>query len=67
MQVVYDKILGLLSRGGPHTRKYSLVEVVENDCIVTRVRVYDEISPESSGNPYGSAPRKSPESDYIVV
>ena len=50
----YGKILGLLSRGGPNTKKYSLVEVIENDCIVTRVGVYDEISPEPSGNPSGS-------------
>ena len=51
----YGKILGLLSRGGPNTKKYSLVEEIENDCIVTRVGVYDKISPEPSGNPSGSA------------
>ena len=28
-------------------RKYSLVEVIENDCIVMRVGVYNEISPEA--------------------
>ena len=38
-----------------NTRKYWLVEVIENDCIVTWVRVYNEISPEPSGNPSGSA------------
>ena len=36
-----------------NTRKYWLVEVIENDCIVTRVGVYDEKSPEPSGNPSG--------------
>ena len=51
----YKKILDFLSRGSPNTRKYSLVEVIENDCIVTRVGVYDEISPEPSGNTSGSA------------
>ena len=40
-------------------RKYWLVEVIENDCIVTRVGVYDEILPEPSGNPFGSALRIS--------
>ena len=35
------------------TRKYWLVGVIENDCIVTRVGVYDEILPECSGNPSG--------------
>ena len=50
----YEKILGLLSRGGPNTGKYSLVELIENDCIVKRVGVYDEISPEPSRNPPGS-------------
>ena len=39
---------GLLRSGGLNTRKYWLVEVIENDCIVTRVGVYDEISPEPS-------------------
>ena len=34
-------------------RKYSLLEEIENDCIVTRGRVYDEISPEPEGNPEG--------------
>ena len=33
--------------------------MIENDCIVTRVGVYDEISPEPSGNPSGSALRIS--------
>ena len=28
-------------------RVYSLLEEIENDCIVTRVRVYDEISPDT--------------------
>ena len=55
----YKKILGFLSRGSLNTRKYSLVEVIENDCIVTRVGVYDEISPEPSGNPSGSTLRIS--------
>ena len=32
-------------------RKYWLVGVIENDCIVTQVRVYNEISPESEENP----------------
>ena len=35
-------------------RKYWLVEVIENDCIVTGVGVYDEISPEPEGFPSGS-------------
>ena len=39
------------SSGGPNMRKYWLVEVIENDCIVTRIGVYNEISPEPSGNP----------------
>ena len=47
----YKKIL---ETHGANTRKYWLVEVIENDCIVTRVRVYDEISSEPSGNPSGS-------------
>ena len=34
--------------------KYWLVEVIENDCIVTRVGVYNEKLPEPSGNPSGS-------------
>ena len=51
----YGKILGLLSRGGPNTKKYSLVEVIENDCIVTRVGVYNEILPEPSGSSSDSA------------
>ena len=34
-----------------NTGKYWLVELIENGCIVTRVRVYDEILPEPSGNP----------------
>ena len=34
--------------------KYWLVEVIENDCIVTRVGLYNEILPEPSGNPSGS-------------
>ena len=33
---------------GANTRKYWLVEVIENDCIVTQVGVYDELSPEPS-------------------
>ena len=40
---------------GTNTIKYWLVEVIENDCIVTRVGVYDEISPEPDGNPEGGA------------
>ena len=36
---------------GVNTRKYWLIEVIENGCIVTGVRVYDEILPEPSGNP----------------
>ena len=47
----YEKIL---QAHGVNTRKYWLVEVIENGCIVTRVRVYDEILPEPSGNPSGS-------------
>ena len=47
----YEKIL---QAHGVNTRKYWLVEVIENDCIVTRVRVYDDILPEPSGNPSGS-------------
>ena len=34
--------------------KYWLVEVIENDCIVTPVGVYNEILPEPSGTPSGS-------------
>ena len=49
-----SKILGLLSRGDLNARKYSLVKVIENDCIVTRVKVYDEKWPEPSGNPSNS-------------
>ena len=49
---LYKKIL---QSHGVNTRKYWLIEVIENDCIVTRVWVYDEISPELSGNPSGSA------------
>ena len=30
-----------------------LVEIIENDCIVTQVGVYDEILPEPEGNPEG--------------
>ena len=41
----YEKILP--SRG-------PLLEVIENNCIVTRDGVYNEISPEPSGNPSGS-------------
>ena len=37
-----------------NTRKYWLVEVIENDCIVTQVRVYNEISPEPERNPENS-------------
>ena len=43
----YEKIL---QAHGVNTRKYWLVEVIENGCIVTGVRVYDEILPEPSGN-----------------
>ena len=46
----YDKIL---QAHEANTRKYWLEELNENDCIVTRVGVYDEISPEPSGNPSG--------------
>ena len=41
----YGKIL---QAHGANMRKYWLVEVIENDCIVTRVGVYNEISPEPS-------------------
>ena len=41
----YEKIL---QAHGVNTRKYWLVEVIENGCIVTRVRVYNEILPEPS-------------------
>ena len=41
----YEKIL---QAPGVNTRKYWLVEVIENDCIVTPVGVYDEILPEPS-------------------
>ena len=47
----YEKIL---QAHGVNTIKYWLVEVIENVCIVTRVKVYDEISPEPSGFPSGS-------------
>ena len=39
-----------------NTRKYWLVEVNENNCIVTHVGVYDEISPRISGNPLYTPP-----------
>ena len=45
----------ILQAHGVNTRKYWLVEVIENGCIVTRVRVYNEILPEPSANPWGSA------------
>ena len=44
----YEKIL---QAHGANRRKYWLVEEIENDCIVTQVGVYNEISPEPSGNP----------------
>ena len=44
-----------LQAHGVNTIKYWLVEVIENDCIVTQVGVYDEKLPEPSGNPSGSA------------
>ena len=44
----------ILQAHGVNTRKYGLVEVIENDCIVTWVGVYNEILPEPSGNPSGS-------------
>ena len=52
----YEKIL---QAHGVNTRKYWLVEVIENYCIVTWVGGYDEILPETSGNPSGSALRIS--------
>ena len=39
---------------GVNMRKYWLVEVIENDCIVTLVGVYDKILPEPGGNLSGS-------------
>ena len=48
----YEKIL---QAQGVNTRQYWLVELVENDCIVTQVGVYAEISLEPSGIPSGSA------------
>ena len=47
----YKKIL---QAHGANTWEYWLVVVIENDCIVTWVGVYDEILPELSGNPSGS-------------
>ena len=47
----YEKIL---QAHGVNTRKYLIVDVIENDCIVTQVGVYNEILPEPSGNPSGS-------------
>ena len=47
-QSQYEKIL---QAHGANTRKYWLVEVIENDCIVTRVGVYDELVPEPSEIP----------------
>ena len=44
----------ILQAHGANTRKYWLVGVIENDCIVTRVGVYNEILPEPSGNPSDS-------------
>ena len=55
---VYEKILALLSRGGPNTRKYSLVEVIANDCIVMRVGVYMRVQ---------STPLLSPQYSYSVL
>ena len=48
----YKKIL---QAHGVNTRTYWLVEIIKNDCIVTWVGGYDEILPEPSGNPSGSA------------
>ena len=47
----YEKIL---QAHGVNMRKYWLVEVIENGCIMTKVKVYNEILPEPSGNPSGS-------------
>ena len=44
----------ILKAHGANMRKYFLVEVIENDCIVTQVGVYDEILPEPMRNPQGS-------------
>ena len=41
--LISKEMLNLLS-------KYQLVEVIENECIVTQVGVYDEKLPEPSGN-----------------
>ena len=46
----YKKIL---KANRVNTRKYWLLEVIEYDCIVTQVGVYDEILHEPSGNPSG--------------
>ena len=47
----------ILQAHGVNTRKFWLIEVIENDCIVTSVGVYDEILPEPYGNPSDSALR----------
>ena len=58
----YEKIL---QAHGFNTRKNWLVEVIENDCIVTRVGVYNEILPEPSGNPSGSVLGIKPKKDIM--
>ena len=50
----YEKIL---QAHGVNKIKYWLVEVIENDCIVTWDKVYDEILPQPSGNPPRDFPR----------
>jgi len=51
-----------------NTRKYWLVEVIENDCIITQVGVYDEISPEPSGKPlFHFIPILSSQNIYILT
>ena len=57
----YEKIL---QAHRVNTRKYWLVEEIENVCIVTWVGVYDEILPEPSGNLSGSALGLRP---YFIV
>ena len=60
----YEKIL---QAHGLNTRKYWLVEVIEKGCIVTRVRVYDEILPEALGNPSGSGNISSYTSPLVTI
>ena len=54
MQLHFQSYEKILQAHGVNTRKYWLVEVIENYCVVTWVGVYNEILHEPSGNPSGS-------------